>query len=219
MQADLQADVTMRARRAEEETAACERLHLSIALAYSARADVAAAAARLAAEVQQGQLRPEDVRHAHACAQRVLFLEGRECLFGLSARKAAPLEYALERADRPHLGAGSRHEPRTGMRSAPLASRSNSGGLPSCKQCAQATAEALAAQLWSADLPPGARDVDLLVRTSGEQRLSDFLAWEAAHAELVFAPACWPDFGAPELAAALRVYAARQRRFGGRPAL
>jgi len=83
--ADLQADVTMRARRAEEETAACERLHLSIALAYSARADIAAAAARLAAEVQQGQLRPEDVRHAHACAHRVLFLEGRECLFGLSA--------------------------------------------------------------------------------------------------------------------------------------
>jgi undecaprenyl diphosphate synthase len=72
--------MSRRARRAEEETAACEQLHLSIALAYSARADIAAAAARLAAQVQQGHLRPEDVRHAHACAHRASFLEGRECL-------------------------------------------------------------------------------------------------------------------------------------------
>ncbi|MBB4303994.1 undecaprenyl diphosphate synthase [Rhodobium orientis] len=58
-------------------------------------------------------------------------------------------------------------------------------------------------------------DVDLLVRTSGEQRLSDFLLWECAYAELYFTPCLWPDFGAEELAAAMRDFRRRNRRFGG----
>ncbi|MCW2309422.1 di-trans,poly-cis-decaprenylcistransferase [Rhodobium gokarnense] len=58
-------------------------------------------------------------------------------------------------------------------------------------------------------------DVDLLVRTSGEQRLSDFLLWECAYAELYFTPCLWPDFGAEELATAMRDYRRRNRRFGG----
>jgi undecaprenyl diphosphate synthase len=57
-------------------------------------------------------------------------------------------------------------------------------------------------------------EVDLLIRTGGEQRLSDFLLWECAYAELYFTPCMWPDFGAPELAAAIREYHARDRRYG-----
>jgi undecaprenyl diphosphate synthase len=60
-------------------------------------------------------------------------------------------------------------------------------------------------------------DVDLLIRTGGEQRLSDFLLWESAYAELYFTECMWPDFGAAELAAALREFRARERRFGSIP--
>jgi undecaprenyl diphosphate synthase len=58
------------------------------------------------------------------------------------------------------------------------------------------------------------RDVDVLIRTGGEQRLSDFLLWECAYAELVFSPVLWPDFGPAELAAALAEFGRRERRFG-----
>jgi undecaprenyl diphosphate synthase len=58
-------------------------------------------------------------------------------------------------------------------------------------------------------------DVDLLVRTGGEQRLSDFLLWECAYAELVFAPQLWPDFTPADLSAAIDAFHGRQRRFGG----
>ena len=60
-------------------------------------------------------------------------------------------------------------------------------------------------------------DVDLLIRTGGEQRLSDFLLWECAYAELYFTETMWPDFGATELAAAVAEFQARERRFGGLP--
>ena len=58
------------------------------------------------------------------------------------------------------------------------------------------------------------RDVDLLIRTGGEQRLSDFLLWECAYAELLFTPRMWPDFDADDLAAAVDEYRRRDRRFG-----
>jgi undecaprenyl diphosphate synthase len=58
-------------------------------------------------------------------------------------------------------------------------------------------------------------DVDLLIRTGGEQRLSDFLLWESAYAELYFTDIAWPDFDALALAAALDEFNRRQRRFGG----
>ena len=61
----------------------------------------------------------------------------------------------------------------------------------------------------------GPPDVDLLVRTGGEQRLSDFLLWESAYAELYFTPRMWPDFGPADLSEAVRAFRARERRFGG----
>jgi undecaprenyl diphosphate synthase len=70
--------------------------------------------------------------------------------------------------------------------------------------------KAFAAHLDSPELP----DVDLLVRTGGEQRISNFLLWQAAYAELVFSDKLWPEFGRAELEAALEEYRRRERRFG-----
>jgi undecaprenyl diphosphate synthase len=66
-------------------------------------------------------------------------------------------------------------------------------------------------------LADGAPEVDLLIRTGGEQRLSDFLLWEGAYAELYFTPKMWPEFTAADLARALGEYHARERRFGRLP--
>jgi undecaprenyl diphosphate synthase len=62
---------------------------------------------------------------------------------------------------------------------------------------------------------PGLRDVDLVIRTSGEKRLSDFMLWESAYAELHFTDRMWPDFDAQDLAEALTSFHGRERRFGG----
>lgn len=71
---------------------------------------------------------------------------------------------------------------------------------------------ALLARAQGEDVP--APDVDLLVRTGGEQRLSDFLLWESAYAELYFTPRMWPDFGAAALSEAVKWFRGRERRFG-----
>ena len=76
----------------------------------------------------------------------------------------------------------------------------------------EVTEEALAVRLFAPDLP----EPDLVVRTSGEKRLSNFLLWQSAYAELVFTDTLWPDFGADELRSALDEYANRGRRFGSR---
>jgi len=73
-------------------------------------------------------------------------------------------------------------------------------------------AASIEANLDTADLPP----LDLLIRTSGEQRLSNFMLWQAAYAELWFTETLWPDFNKEELAAALNEFARRERRYGGR---
>jgi undecaprenyl diphosphate synthase len=61
----------------------------------------------------------------------------------------------------------------------------------------------------------GVPDPDLILRTSGEQRISNFLLWQAAYAEFVFVPELWPDFGDEHFEAALREFVRRQRRYGG----
>ena len=73
---------------------------------------------------------------------------------------------------------------------------------------------AFTAQLFTAGMP----DPDLVIRTSGEQRLSNFLLWQTAYAELVFLDVLWPDFNAEHFAQALTAYGRRERRFGARPA-
>jgi undecaprenyl diphosphate synthase len=72
--------------------------------------------------------------------------------------------------------------------------------------------DAFARYLYAPDLP----DPDLLIRTSGELRISNFLLWQLAYAELVFVDTLWPDFGEEHLQEALDAYAGRRRRFGGR---
>jgi undecaprenyl diphosphate synthase len=74
------------------------------------------------------------------------------------------------------------------------------------------SAASIEANLDTADLPP----LDLLIRTSGEQRLSNFMLWQVAYAEFWFTETLWPDFNKDELATALNAFARRERRFGGR---
>jgi undecaprenyl diphosphate synthase len=71
--------------------------------------------------------------------------------------------------------------------------------------------EVISQHLWTRDIP----DPDLLIRTSGEMRVSNFLLWQISYSELVVTPTLWPDFRKPQFFAALEEYAQRHRRFGG----
>ena len=128
-------DLAGRLEKAVERTAGNTRLTLVIALNYGSRAEIAAAARKLAQAAIAGTLSPSDID-----------------------------EEAIERG------------------------------------------------LQTRDLPP----LDLLIRTSGEVRLSNFLLWQAAYAELLFLDVMWPDFDEKVFAEAIEKYAVRQRRFGGR---
>jgi undecaprenyl diphosphate synthase len=130
--AEIQEDL----RRAELKTAGNTRLNLTVALSYGARAEIVAAARRVAEAARAGTLDP-----------------------------------------------------------------------------ATLTEEAFAGQLDTLGIP----DPDLILRTSGEQRLSNFLLWQGAYAELVFLDVLWPDFGQAHFADALAEFARRERRFGARP--
>ncbi len=87
-----------------------------------------------------------------------------------------------------------------------LARQCSSGSL----RAADIDEARFAAALQLADVP----DADLMIRTGGEQRISNFLLWHAAYAELFFSPVLWPDFGVAELEAALAFFGGRERRFG-----
>ncbi len=93
-------------------------------------------------------------------------------------------------------------------RDAMLMAAERSGGRP-------LTREAFARLMADVTHAGAPRDVDLLVRTGGEQRLSDFLLWECAYAELYFTDRMWPEFSPADLQAAVREFRSRERRFGG----
>ena len=88
-----------------------------------------------------------------------------------------------------------------------LAARAAAGEI----DAASITADHIEAELDTADLPP----LDLVIRSSGEQRLSNFLLWQAAYAELLFVDTLWPDFTGDTLADAITAFGQRQRRYGG----
>ena len=134
--AQLSGTIRGRMEQAEARTAGNDQMNLMIALAYGGRWDILQAARRLAIEVREGRLDPEDID-----------------------------EHALE-------------------------SRMSLAGLP---------------------------DPDLLIRTGGESRISNFLLWNLAYSELYFTDRLWPDFGASDLDDALAFYASRERRFGRTP--
>ena len=79
---------------------------------------------------------------------------------------------------------------------------------------AEITSETIADHLYTRGMP----DVDLLIRTSGEMRISNFLLWQIAYSEIFFTPTLWPDFGEDEFVAILKDYQQRERRFGAVPA-
>jgi undecaprenyl diphosphate synthase len=79
----------------------------------------------------------------------------------------------------------------------------------------EVTADSISERIDTAGIP----DPELIIRTSGEIRLSNFLLWQSAYSELVFLPCYWPDFDDAQFADAIRVFNDRERRFGGRPAV
>ena len=105
------------------------------------------------------------------------------------------------------LNYGSRAEMTRAARR--LAERAQAGEL----RFEDVTEETIESELYTAGQP----DVDLLIRTSGEMRLSNFLLWQCAYAEFVFPEVLWPDFTVADYDEALRVFASRNRRFGARP--
>src|ERR1700738_209876 len=86
--------------------------------------------------------------------------------------------------------------------------------VTACEPGVELTRETLG-RLISGEHDAEHREVDLLIRSGGEKRLSDFLLWECAYAELFFSDRMWPDFGAEDLAAAVNDFRKRERRFGG----
>lgn len=110
------------------------------------------------------------------------------------------------------MGYSGRQEITRAVRS--LAARVEAGEL----RARDIDEDAIAATLHTAALPEGCEEPDLLIRTSGEMRLSNFMLWQTAYTELYFTDTLWPDFDEAELRAALDEYAARTRRFGRRDA-
>ena len=126
---------------------------------------------------------------------------------------SARLERAMQRLDGNSrltlvvaLNYGSRAEIAEAART--LAARAADGTIDP----ASINEQSLEGELHTHGLP----ELDLLIRTSGEVRLSNFLLWQAAYAELMFTPTLWPDFGEAEFADAISQFSSRERRFGGR---
>jgi undecaprenyl diphosphate synthase len=149
-------------------------------------------------------------RHAAGLAARGvrLSLVGRRDRLAAALREAvAEAEAETGRARRLHLRLAIDYSARDMILRA----------AASCRGVAGVDRDAFASRLGAAYGGSGAPDVDLLIRTGGEQRLSDFLLWESAYAELCFLQKMWPDFGPSDLAAAISQFHTRERRFGALP--
>jgi undecaprenyl diphosphate synthase len=149
----------------------------------------------------------------HAEATRLRDGNCRLTFIGRRDRLQPGLLAAMERAESITAGGGRLH-----VRIALDYSARHEIAQAACRLARQpdASIDAFADHLSpTSDSGPRASDVDLLIRTAGEQRLSDFLLWESAYAELVFTDQLWPDFSPHDLAAAVTDYHSRERRFGG----
>jgi len=141
---------------------------------------------------------------------RLEIIGRRDRLPNLLLREIAQAEHATLEGRRFHLRVAVDYSSRDAItRAASGVTSALSPDRPSTDLMGRMMAEALTAETG---------DVDLLIRTGGEKRLSDFLLWESAYAELLFTDRMWPDFDAGDLDAALEEFNRRERRFGGVPA-
>jgi undecaprenyl diphosphate synthase len=137
----------------------------------------------------------------------------RDRLPKLLLREIDRVETATACGQRMHVRVAVDYSSRNAITQAALAMRS----VPDQDKDQRSSTDLLGQLL--AEERSGTDDVDLLIRTGGEQRLSDFLLWESAYAELLFLDRMWPDFSVGDLEAALKVFEHRERRFGGIPAV
>jgi undecaprenyl diphosphate synthase len=137
---------------------------------------------------------------------RLSVIGRRDRLSGSLKRRITHVEERTSEGARLHLRVAIDYSARHALLAA--AGRSADGVPPTRQAFEHHLAQAIHA-------PRGTPDVDLLIRTGGEQRLSDFLLWESAYAELFFTDVLWPEFSEPDLASAVRAFAARDRRYGG----
>ena len=124
--------------------------------------------------------------------------------------RLAPGEDARPRGRDGRTRRGSRSGSRSTTAAAPRSSRPRAGSPRAGDR--RSTRRRSRARLYAPEMP----DPDLVIRTSGELRVSNFLLWQSAYAEFVFTDTLWPDFGPDEFRAAIEDYASRRRRFGGR---
>ena len=123
-------------------------------------------------------------------------------------RNAEALEFCTAEADKLHLRLAIDYSSREAIW---LAAQKIAAGLKPGATCDEFARRVRSGRGEPADVP----DVDLLIRTGGEQRLSDFLLWESAYAELWFTDTPWPEFTAAEFTQAVEAFSRRERRFGG----
>jgi undecaprenyl diphosphate synthase len=139
---------------------------------------------------------------------RLEFIGRRDRLPPSLVREIARAEYATAEGHRLHLRIAVDYSSRDAITRAVAGVSAALSELLSADLLGRMLAQALTAE---------SGEVDLLIRTGGEKRLSDFLLWESAYAELLFTDRMWPDFDATDLDAALEEFNRRERRFGGIP--
>lgn len=155
-------------------------------------------------------LRAETAKLAEA-GVRLTVIGRRDRLPGGLAASIAAAEQATAAGTRLHLRIALDYSARDAILAA---ARAAAGRTLTRETFAALLAGALGATDAASDAATDGGDVDLMIRTGGEQRLSDFLLWECAYAELLFVDRMWPDFSADDLAAAVSEFSRRQRRFG-----